>query len=67
MNATSDKWKKHYNMYDYIVKELPSVLKEADLGLVGASDLRFGTLLTIGLYPCIRYGSLYGRWAFRIP
>ncbi|WVF70320.1 S-formylglutathione hydrolase [Kwoniella sp. CBS 6097] len=33
INATSEKWKKHYNMYDLIVEELPAVLKEADLGL----------------------------------
>ncbi|ODN81075.1 S-formylglutathione hydrolase [Cryptococcus amylolentus CBS 6039] len=33
INATNDKWKKHYNMYDLVVKELPEVLKEADLGL----------------------------------
>jgi S-formylglutathione hydrolase len=33
LNATDSKWKKHYNMYDLIVKELPQVLKEADLGL----------------------------------
>ncbi|KAE8542878.1 S-formylglutathione hydrolase [Cryptococcus gattii VGV] len=33
INAETDKWKKHYNMYDLIVKELPEVLKEANLGL----------------------------------
>lgn len=33
LNATDPKWRKHYNMYDLIVKELPQVLKEADLGL----------------------------------
>ncbi|KAK9863729.1 hypothetical protein WJX84_008872 [Apatococcus fuscideae] len=27
LNATEGKWKKNYQMYDYIVKELPSVLK----------------------------------------
>lgn len=26
LNATQDKWKKHYNMYDYVVKELPEVV-----------------------------------------
>lgn len=34
INAETDKWKKHYNMYGLIVKELPEVLKEANLGLV---------------------------------
>ncbi|KAK1925430.1 carboxylesterase [Papiliotrema laurentii] len=33
LNATAEKWKKHYNMYDLVVEELPAVLKEADLGL----------------------------------
>jgi hypothetical protein len=33
VNATAEKWKKHYQMYDYVVKELPEVLKKADLGL----------------------------------
>ncbi|WWC86414.1 S-formylglutathione hydrolase [Kwoniella dendrophila CBS 6074] len=32
LTATSEKWKA-YNMYDLIVKELPEVLKEANLGL----------------------------------
>lgn len=34
LNATAEKWKKHYNMYDLVVEEIPAVLKEADLGLV---------------------------------
>ena len=34
LNANEEKWKKHYNMYDLIVEEIPSVLKEANLGLV---------------------------------
>ena len=34
LNATTEKWKKHYNMYDLIVHEIPGVLKEANLGLV---------------------------------
>ena len=33
LTATDPKWRKHYNMYDLVVKELPAVLKEADLGL----------------------------------
>ena len=34
LNATAEKWKKNYNMYDLVVEEIPAVLKEADLGLV---------------------------------
>jgi len=26
LNATTENWKKHYNMYDYITKELPAVI-----------------------------------------
>ena len=33
LTATDPKWRKHYNMYDLVVKELPAVLKEADLGI----------------------------------
>lgn len=33
LNATAKKWEK-YRMYDLVVKEIPEVLKEADLGLV---------------------------------
>lgn len=28
VNATQDPWKKHYQMYDYIVKELPALVQE---------------------------------------
>ena len=28
INATTDKWKEHYNMYDYITKELPQVVDQ---------------------------------------
>lgn len=34
LNATADKYSKNYNMYDLVVKEIPKVLKEANLGLV---------------------------------
>ncbi|WVW82476.1 S-formylglutathione hydrolase [Kwoniella bestiolae CBS 10118] len=33
LNATAEKWKKHYNMYDLVVKELPEEIKKADLGV----------------------------------
>jgi len=44
LNATAEKWKKHYNMYDLIVEEIPAVLKEANLGLVSCtfSAVRLG-------------------------
>lgn len=33
INATDKKWEK-YRMYDLVTKEIPEVLKAADLGLV---------------------------------
>merc|ERR1719343_1625487 len=36
LNATTEKYKKHYNMYDYVVKELPAFV-EANFPV---SDLR---------------------------
>ena len=27
LNATEDKWSKHYNMYDYVTKELPEIIE----------------------------------------
>jgi len=43
LNATAEKYKKHYNMYNLIVKELPEVLKEANLGLVGPTSILRGS------------------------
>ena len=28
LNATTDKWKENYNMYDYITKELPQLVDQ---------------------------------------
>merc|ERR1712226_1646141 len=28
LNATTDKWSKHYNMYDYVTKELPEMVSK---------------------------------------
>jgi S-(hydroxymethyl)glutathione dehydrogenase/alcohol dehydrogenase len=54
LNATTEKYKKHYNMYDYVTKELRElVLKEfpidgSSLGIMGHSMGGHGAL-TIGL------------------
>jgi S-formylglutathione hydrolase len=29
VDATEDKWKKHYRMYSYIVKELPAIIYQS--------------------------------------
>ena len=64
LNATDPKYRKHYNMYDLIVKELPSVLKEADLGLVSL-DIHCRRLITDepGYITNVSHGTFYGRWA----
>lgn len=36
LTATSEAYKKNYNMYDHIVKEIPEALEKADLGIVSA-------------------------------
>ncbi len=36
VNATQDPWRQHYQMYDYIVKELPAIIAE-QLPLIDAS------------------------------
>ena len=60
LNATAEKWKKHYNMYDLIVKELPEVLKEADLGLVCRFIDPPQYTDTSGSFQNLLDGTLYG-------
>ena len=33
VNATQEPWKKHYQMYDYVTKELPALLQNSELPL----------------------------------
>jgi S-formylglutathione hydrolase FrmB len=45
LTATSEAYKKHYNMYEHIVTEIPEALEKADLGIVSAclsSSVHFG-------------------------
>jgi len=53
LNATQEPWSTHYRMYDYIVEELPAVLRN-DLGMHGKSSIAGHSMgghgaLTIGL------------------
>eukprot|EP00929_Paragymnodinium_shiwhaense_P045870 TRINITY_DN23392_c0_g2_i1.p2 TRINITY_DN23392_c0_g2~~TRINITY_DN23392_c0_g2_i1.p2 ORF type:complete len:684 (+),score=230.80 TRINITY_DN23392_c0_g2_i1:74-2125(+) len=64
LNATTDKYKKHYNMLDYVTKELPEVVKKCDLpintekaGLFGHSMGGHGAL-TIALKNPGKYKSV---------
>lgn len=62
LNATSPAWSTHYNMYDYVVKELPELIA----GLLPVTDRRAITghsmgghgALTIGLKNADRYTSV---------
>ena len=59
LNATTEKWKKHYNMYDLVVEEIPAVLKEANLGLVSCG---FGIVRRIAYS---RISPVSQSWATR--
>ena len=37
LTATSEAYKKNYNMYEHIVKEIPEALEKADLGIVSVA------------------------------
>lgn len=39
LTATSEAYKKHYNMYEHIVKEIPDVLEKANIGIVSVGLL----------------------------
>jgi len=63
LNATTDKYKKHFNMYDYVTKELPGLLADgfridtAKVGIMGHSMGGHGAL-TIGLKEPETYKSV---------
>jgi len=42
LNATTEKYKKHYNMLDYITKELPALLKGSTLPIIADKASIFG-------------------------
>lgn len=42
LNATGDKWKKHYNMEKYITEELPSLIQQAGLPIDTSKASVFG-------------------------
>jgi len=62
LNAITDKYKKHYNMYDFIVKELPSVV-EANFPVTNTRSIAGHSMgghgaLTIGMKNPDRYESV---------
>lgn len=62
VNSTQAPWATHYHMYDYIVDELPSLLK-SELGMTGAASITGHSMgghgaLTIGLRHPDNYQSI---------
>jgi len=49
LNATKGRWERNYRMYDLVVKEIPAVLKQADLGLVRPQPSQYTHLIPLSL------------------
>jgi len=62
LNATTEKYKKHYNMYDYVVKELPDVVEAnfptTNLRSISGHSMGGHGALTIALKSPDRYTSV---------
>lgn len=62
VNATQEPWSKHYNMYDYIVDELPALVEEnfnvTDQRAISGHSMGGHGALTIGLKNTERYVSM---------
>lgn len=62
LNATQEPWKKHYQMYDYIVKELPTIIESNfpvnDKRFISGHSMGGHGALIIGLKNAERYSSI---------
>jgi S-formylglutathione hydrolase len=62
VNATQEPWKKHYQMYDYIVDELPELIKKEfrvqDKAAISGHSMGGHGALTIALSNMKRYSSV---------
>jgi len=62
LNATTDKYKTHYNMYDFVVKELPALVEAnlpvTDKRAISGHSMGGHGALTIGLKNPERYSSV---------
>lgn len=62
VNATQEPWKKHYQMYDYIVEELPNLVKKEfrvkDKAAIAGHSMGGHGALTIALSNMKRYCSV---------
>ncbi len=62
VNATQEPWSKHYNMYDYIVDELPALVEDnfnvTDQRAISGHSMGGHGALTIGLKNTERYVSM---------
>ena len=70
VNATSPKWSKHYNMYDYVTKELPDLVSElfpidgSRMSISGHSMGGHGALICHLKNPGKKLGKLLQFWLF---
>lgn len=62
LNATTDKYKKHYNMYDFVVTELPTFVESnfpvSKVRSISGHSMGGHGALTIGLKNAARYESV---------
>ncbi len=62
LNATQDPWAKHYQMYDYIVTELPAIIEEtfpiSNIRAISGHSMGGHGALTIGLKNQDKYTSV---------
>ncbi|QYJ84879.1 S-formylglutathione hydrolase [Shewanella mesophila] len=62
VNATQEPWREHYQMYDYVVSELPDLIEQHfpvnDSRAIAGHSMGGHGALTIGLRNCERYQSI---------
>lgn len=62
LNATEEPWSKHYQMYDYVTKELPSIIEQnfpvSDVKSISGHSMGGHGALTIGLKNQDKYRSI---------
>lgn len=62
VNATQEPWKKHYQMYDYVVRELPALIEStfpvSEQRAISGHSMGGHGALTIGLKNADRYAAI---------
>lgn len=63
LTATSEAYKKHYNMYEHIVNEIPEILEKADIGIVSRGPSLPFRLVRINARPGTGSKQGLGLWS----